>query len=138
MTIDNNMNYFMVSFKYPGPYSNFPGVNQLADLASEVAEITASKLLDMIMVRMDDSGTITYNGQHLHAYGWTDGSLYKYVRTTLSQSSLTKELNNCFKYLTTLSLDEITKIDSNSDPNKTGCKKLEQYFQNNPDTTLVV
>lgn len=81
---DTAMNYFQVSFSYPGPKCNIH-----IDRDSDVACSSASNKLDLAL---HEAGII-----HAHAYSWPDGSLYYYIATELEEHELHRQLNLLLK-----------------------------------------
>jgi hypothetical protein len=105
--------FYLLSFGYPGPYSNFGF--EPADAKLEEAE----KLVSDCLTRL---GYETRN-----AYSWTDGSLYKYVKTQDGQRRIMR--------LVTEALPEGYKLHSvilqnpATDPRKYKIPTLHAYFQ---------
>ena len=95
-------NLYIVSFGYDGPYANFPDCAENACKALDNAEqiifeICERKFLD-----------------HVHAYSWTDGSLYKYFRSDLKQDKFAQKLRHAFddnKTVRVLSVDALLELE---------------------------
>lgn len=79
MNIDDIMNYFTVSFIYPGPYVNCPDNDQ--ETRDNWDKVTQVEHL------MEKNGM-----QSCHEYSWPDGSCYLNIRTPLQAKQLREQL----------------------------------------------
>ena len=113
-TAEVGMNYFMVQFGYDGPTSNFTeGV--AADEACQTASDEAEAILQ------DIPGI-----EIAHAYGWPDGSCYKYARGKMTERELYQEASKRLQGLLYTVL--VTPVDPDRDPFKANCKTLREYM----------
>lgn len=79
------MNYFTVEFYYQGPFANFPDSTTHPEMQRLSAAESKAEL-----------GLVLNKIQFKHAYSWPDGSLYKYIRTELSEEEMLKKLKDIF------------------------------------------
>jgi hypothetical protein len=109
------MNYFMVQFGYEGPHSNL-AVGGDANAACFVASDEAETLLRGIP-----------GIKVAHAYGWPDGSCYKYVCGDMTAEELQREAHKRLKGILYSVL--VNPQDSEKNPWKSGHKTLREYME---------
>ena len=107
--------YYDVSFIYPGPTSN--SIDDTFD--ESMANLDAGRIV------MNAGKTLQLNMKH--AYGWPDGSLWKFIKTDLSIDTIRDSLNLALED-NNISVGVIVEKDPASDPWKAGSKTLEDYF----------
>jgi hypothetical protein len=77
-------NYYMVSFRYRGPTANCPDCSEAACEALDNAERIVTDICNLKFL------------DQVHAYSWTDGSLYRYFRSALDQAKFKQKLRRAF------------------------------------------
>ena len=117
------MPFYSVAFGYDGPTEV---------ICSD--ETAAARALDKACSKVEQSLSEA-NICSKHQYAWTDGSLYRYVKSDLNNAGLRVALRQIFPTpeLCVLSVDE---VDPNSNPWKVGCKTVEEFF--NRDVSSVI
>jgi len=115
------MSYYSVSFGYRGPTSNFPtekpdGSRSDASLALSNADAVCEAALKELEL------------EFLHAYAWTDGSLYKYVKDPRSKEELHRLLASVLSDSENTWVSRIDEVAPTSNPWKGGVKTVGEYF----------
>jgi hypothetical protein len=106
-------NYFTVGFWYPGPYANLP-----SDDPNDETNTNFNKAEDKV-----DAAAKSLGLAMRHEYGWPDGSLYKFVQTSMNE----QELKDAFLKVG-VQVSEIYPREPTYDPKKYGVKTLEGWF----------
>ena len=107
------MFFYSLSFGYPGPYSN---------LALPPSDTSLDRGDEAAIAALDKLGL-----EHRHEYGWTDGSLYKYVRSSMTADQI---LNAVRQELTEgFVLHSVTEHLPTHNPHKGSVTSLQAYFE---------
>jgi hypothetical protein len=103
-----NTNFYSAAFYYPGPYANSPDCSP----AAECALLKAEKAV---------FGVAIEGVKIVHAYSWTDGSLYMYIKTKLDKPQLKAVLDQALQERQ-LYVDELVLVEADYKTHKLNLK----------------
>ena len=103
------MKYYMIQLHVPGPYANFPDCPE-----GLLAMKNCNRVEREVRTHLEATGLVK------HAYSWSDGSLYVYVKTGSLDCSAIEHL---VKHVTHIEDPET------HDPYKGGWKNLVEYMK---------
>jgi len=114
------MNYFSAEFGYSGSVVNIVSENE----ATKRADADLTKAIQEVEGALDRAGV-----EHLHAYAWPDGSLYRFIRTELDWPELHDKISA--ELGENLNLLSVYNKNPSDNPYKFGCPTLKDYFEKN-------
>lgn len=119
------MNYYSVAFRYDGRTEVICGSDENASHALD-------KACSEVETALSEANICSK-----HQYAWTDGSLYRYVKSDLNLEKVSVMLRQIFHTpeLCILSVDE---VDPSSNPWKVGCKTVEEFFNRDMANTIAM
>jgi hypothetical protein len=114
------MNYFQLGFGYVGSIVTIVSENKATHKASVELEAAIQKVMEAL-----DAIEV----EHLHAYAWPDGSLYRFIRTEMGEQELCTKINEALGE--GLCIEDVYVQSPEKDPYKGNCNTLEEYFERN-------
>lgn len=106
------MAFFLISFSYGGPKSNF-GTGR-----SDETLVAANREVEKAL---ESSGY-----PFLHGYAWPDGTLNKYIKSADLNYVIIDKVNKLLPE--GIKVSSVVSISPNHDPGKAGCKTVREYF----------